>query len=224
MWRFRRVMATHLARKVQRNQAVKCDSLAGTLGRYFKVCACASYTCTFPRGQTSPAVPRHLLTSNSLPCYQKPTIFAARNSYARILRRRQARIRGFSISGSTLLRRPFEGPVPVTRHRPLSKMSSCRSSLFLLPPPVVVYLVVKEAAPVKCKSNSGSADDAFNHTTVKQFIRNVRAAKTIADERAVIQKESAAIRASFREESHDHNIRFAMRPRFVPHPFLDLTG
>ncbi|VZH90094.1 unnamed protein product, partial [Fusarium fujikuroi] len=43
---------------------------------------------------------------------------------------------------------------------------------------------------------------------VKQFIRNVRAAKTIADERAVIQKESAAIRASFREESHDPNIRW----------------
>lgn len=43
---------------------------------------------------------------------------------------------------------------------------------------------------------------------VKQFIRNVRAAKTIADERAVIQKESAAIRASFREETHDHNIRY----------------
>ncbi|KAL6863201.1 clathrin associated protein complex large subunit [Amphichorda felina] len=42
---------------------------------------------------------------------------------------------------------------------------------------------------------------------MKQFIRNVRAAKTIADERAVIQKESAAIRASFREESHDHNVR-----------------
>ncbi|PON23160.1 AP-1 complex subunit gamma-1 [Trichoderma gamsii] len=41
----------------------------------------------------------------------------------------------------------------------------------------------------------------------KQFIRNVRAAKTIADERAVIQKESAAIRASFREEGHDHGIR-----------------
>ncbi|KAF7547830.1 hypothetical protein G7Z17_g7460 [Cylindrodendrum hubeiense] len=39
------------------------------------------------------------------------------------------------------------------------------------------------------------------------FIRNVRAAKTIADERAVIQKESAAIRASFREESHDANTR-----------------
>jgi AP-1 complex subunit gamma-1 len=35
----------------------------------------------------------------------------------------------------------------------------------------------------------------------------VRAAKTIADERAVIQKESAAIRASFREESHDHSVR-----------------
>ncbi|KAJ5679007.1 hypothetical protein N7462_007251, partial [Penicillium macrosclerotiorum] len=43
--------------------------------------------------------------------------------------------------------------------------------------------------------------------TVKQFIRNVRSAKTIADERAVIQKESAAIRASFREESHDSGVR-----------------
>ncbi|PWY76321.1 Adaptor protein complex AP-1 gamma subunit [Aspergillus heteromorphus CBS 117.55] len=41
----------------------------------------------------------------------------------------------------------------------------------------------------------------------KQFIRNVRSAKTIADERAVIQKESAAIRASFREESHDSGVR-----------------
>ncbi|KAL2170104.1 hypothetical protein VTG60DRAFT_5199 [Thermothelomyces hinnuleus] len=44
-------------------------------------------------------------------------------------------------------------------------------------------------------------------TSLKQFIRNVRAAKTIADERAVIQKESAAIRASFREESADHGVR-----------------
>ena len=44
--------------------------------------------------------------------------------------------------------------------------------------------------------------------TVKQFIRNVRAAKTIADERAVVQKESAAIRSSFREESHDSNVRY----------------
>ncbi|KAA8634533.1 hypothetical protein SMACR_04465 [Sordaria macrospora] len=44
-------------------------------------------------------------------------------------------------------------------------------------------------------------------SSLKQFIRNVRAAKTIADERAVIQKESAAIRASFREESHDHGVR-----------------
>lgn len=42
---------------------------------------------------------------------------------------------------------------------------------------------------------------------MKQFIRNVRAAKTIADERAVVQKESAAIRASFREESHDSGVR-----------------
>ncbi|KAF2400388.1 putative AP-1 adaptor complex subunit gamma [Trichodelitschia bisporula] len=44
-------------------------------------------------------------------------------------------------------------------------------------------------------------------TSLKQFIRNVRAAKTIADERAVVQKESAAIRSSFREESHDSNVR-----------------
>lgn len=43
--------------------------------------------------------------------------------------------------------------------------------------------------------------------SLKQFIRNVRAAKTIADERAVIQKESASIRASFREESGDHSVR-----------------
>lgn len=47
---------------------------------------------------------------------------------------------------------------------------------------------------------------------VKQFIRNVRAAKTIADERAVIQKESAAIRASFREETGDHTVRYVMKP------------
>ncbi|KAK3325321.1 adaptin N terminal region-domain-containing protein [Apodospora peruviana] len=44
-------------------------------------------------------------------------------------------------------------------------------------------------------------------SSLKQFIRNVRAAKTIADERAVIQKESANIRASFREESGDHSVR-----------------
>ncbi|KAF2139572.1 uncharacterized protein K452DRAFT_254047 [Aplosporella prunicola CBS 121167] len=44
-------------------------------------------------------------------------------------------------------------------------------------------------------------------SSLKQFIRNVRAAKTIADERAVVQKESAAIRASFREESHNPNTR-----------------
>ncbi|KAI5287445.1 clathrin associated protein complex large subunit [Ascosphaera aggregata] len=45
-------------------------------------------------------------------------------------------------------------------------------------------------------------------TSLKQFIRNVRAAKTIADERSVVQKESAAIRASFREEHHtDSNLR-----------------
>lgn len=43
--------------------------------------------------------------------------------------------------------------------------------------------------------------------SLKQFIRNVRASKTIADERAVVQKESAAIRASFREDSHDSNFR-----------------
>lgn len=50
------------------------------------------------------------------------------------------------------------------------------------------------------------------HISVKQFIRNVRAAKTIADERAVIQKESASIRASFREESHDHQVRCVLPP------------
>lgn len=52
-------------------------------------------------------------------------------------------------------------------------------------------------------------------SSLKQFIRNVRAAKTIADERAVVQKESAAIRASFREESHDSNVRYAPRITIV---------
>ncbi|KAK4997968.1 clathrin associated protein complex large subunit [Elasticomyces elasticus] len=44
-------------------------------------------------------------------------------------------------------------------------------------------------------------------SSLKQFIRNVRASKTIADERAVVQKESAAIRSSFRNESHDTHVR-----------------
>jgi hypothetical protein len=47
----------------------------------------------------------------------------------------------------------------------------------------------------------------------------VRAAKTIADERAVVQKESAAIRASFREESHDSNVRYACTTTT-----MDITG
>lgn len=55
-------------------------------------------------------------------------------------------------------------------------------------------------------------DRDTNLAKVKQFIRNVRASKTIADERGVVQKESAAIRASFREESHDHNARSVYEP------------
>ena len=51
-------------------------------------------------------------------------------------------------------------------------------------------------------------DHHLTIAAVKQFIRNVRASKTIADERAVVQKESAAIRASFREESGDSNVRY----------------
>jgi len=61
---------------------------------------------------------------------------------------------------------------------------------------------------------------------VKQFIRNVRSSKTIADERAVVQKESAAIRASFREESGDHNIRYNRRKSYWRAPvdlFSDAT-
>lgn len=44
-------------------------------------------------------------------------------------------------------------------------------------------------------------------SSLKSFIKAVRAAKTIADERAVIQKESAAIRTSFREDYADTSIR-----------------
>ena len=72
----------------------------------------------------------------------------------------------------------------------------------------------------KCARRPSSPEvDTYPHplVTVKQFIRNVRSAKTIADERAVIQKESAAIRASFREESHDSNIRSATPQPNGPH-------
>ena len=58
------------------------------------------------------------------------------------------------------------------------------------------------------KHTCPSCTAASDKIIVKQFIRNVRASKTIADERAVVQKESAAIRASFREESGDHNVRY----------------
>lgn len=44
-------------------------------------------------------------------------------------------------------------------------------------------------------------------SSLKSFIKSVRAAKTLADERAVIQKESAAIRTSFRENYTDSYIR-----------------
>ena len=44
-------------------------------------------------------------------------------------------------------------------------------------------------------------------SSLKSFVKAVRAAKTIADERSVIQKESAAIRTSFREDYTDQSIR-----------------
>ena len=59
---------------------------------------------------------------------------------------------------------------------------------------------------------------------MKQFIRNVRASKTIADERAVVQKESAAIRASFREESGDSNVRFVEKGQSGEDVLMSLIG
>lgn len=44
-------------------------------------------------------------------------------------------------------------------------------------------------------------------TSLKSFIKAVRASKTLADERAVIQKESAAIRTSFRDEHTQQSVR-----------------
>lgn len=44
-------------------------------------------------------------------------------------------------------------------------------------------------------------------SSLKSFIKAVRASKTIADERTTIQKESAAIRSSFRENYSDSSIR-----------------
>ncbi|RCK59415.1 AP-1 complex subunit gamma-1 [Candida viswanathii] len=43
--------------------------------------------------------------------------------------------------------------------------------------------------------------------SLRSFIKSVRKAKTIADERAVVQKESAAIRTSFRDPSLDQTTR-----------------
>ncbi|KAK6462462.1 adaptin N terminal region-domain-containing protein [Scheffersomyces coipomensis] len=43
--------------------------------------------------------------------------------------------------------------------------------------------------------------------SLKSFIKSVRKAKTIADERAVVRKESAAIRTSFRDVGLDQNTR-----------------
>lgn len=43
--------------------------------------------------------------------------------------------------------------------------------------------------------------------SLKTFIKSVRKAKTIADERAVIRKESAAIRTAFRDPQLDHTSR-----------------
>ncbi|GAO48354.1 Adaptor protein complex AP-1 gamma subunit [Saitoella complicata NRRL Y-17804] len=44
-------------------------------------------------------------------------------------------------------------------------------------------------------------------STVSTFIKKVRACKTAADERALLQKESAAIRTSFREEPTNYDVR-----------------
>jgi hypothetical protein len=67
---------------------------------------------------------------------------------------------------------------------------------------------VKIVSMSSCTAPSMPLDtQADRLLAVKQFVRNVRASKTIADERAVVQKESAAIRASFREESGDSNVR-----------------
>jgi len=74
------------------------------------------------------------------------------------------------------------------------------------------------ASPGECPTRT--KDKPANRCAVKQFIRNVRAAKTIADERAVIQKESASIRASFREESGDHNVRSAQLDCGLPRALL----
>jgi AP-1 complex subunit gamma-1 len=44
-------------------------------------------------------------------------------------------------------------------------------------------------------------------SSLKVFIKSLRATKTASDERAVIQKESAAIRSGFRERPNDQYAR-----------------
>lgn len=85
-------------------------------------------------------------------------------------------------------------------------------------PPVAQHEFLYDEAPLYlCRWPGADLGD----TPVKQFIRNVRAAKTIADERAVIQKESASIRASFREESGDHSVRCAINCDSKRNPTTD---
>ncbi|RMZ77775.1 hypothetical protein DV737_g4185, partial [Chaetothyriales sp. CBS 132003] len=89
------------------------------------------------------------------------------------------------------------------------KKAVCSASLHGGPNTIpIVSTSIHPPAYVMAQSAS-AAERCSAARLFKQFIRNVRASKTIADERAVVQKESAAIRASFREEPHDSNVRRA---------------
>ena len=69
------------------------------------------------------------------------------------------------------------------------------------------YLCSSSAFPPLISTSLELHTSKGNMSSLKSFIKAVRAAKTINDERTVIQKESAAIRTSFREDYADISVR-----------------
>ncbi|KAF7552700.1 hypothetical protein G7046_g7327 [Stylonectria norvegica] len=154
---------------------------------------CPTWKCVHRRSISEPAVSRVGATWNLLnSCLE----------HAQAPHQRPLRI---STPCFTLSRTPYTFGTPAAaRRRHLSPwITTDKAAQSPGRPPQDEFLYGRDACSPGADGTATDSQDA----AVKQFIRNVRAAKTIADERAVIQKESAAIRASFREDSQDHNIR-----------------
>ena len=63
------------------------------------------------------------------------------------------------------------------------------------------------------------------YVRLRDLIRNIRSQKTMADERAVIQKELAIIRTAFKEEDVEYRTRNVAKVRvFLRSPLQDACG